>query len=119
MKTQFGSRSSLAPGTLTVQGAAKASSLTENAVSPVAASAAPGEERHRLEPDAQKNKSQHPILGANARLIIEKDQDTGDYIYKTIDRDSGEVIKQWPREKLLKAISDDQTTAGLLIDRQV
>jgi flagellar protein FlaG len=36
------------------------------------------------------------------RLVIEEDKATGSYVYKTIDRRTGEVIQQLPREQVLK-----------------
>jgi flagellar protein FlaG len=36
------------------------------------------------------------------RLVIEEDKASGSYIYKTVDRRTGEVIQQLPRDQLLK-----------------
>ncbi len=36
------------------------------------------------------------------RLVIEQDGDSGDYIYKTVDRRTGETLNQYPREQILK-----------------
>lgn len=36
------------------------------------------------------------------RLIIEEDANVGAYVYKTVDRNTGEVISQIPREEVLK-----------------
>ena len=39
---------------------------------------------------------------ADMRLVIEEDKASGSYIYKTVDRRTGEVIQQLPRDQLLK-----------------
>jgi flagellar protein FlaG len=38
----------------------------------------------------------------DVRLVIEEDQASGAYIYKTYDRRTGEVLKQFPREEILE-----------------
>ena len=44
------------------------------------------------------------VLGENARLSIEAHEKSGDYIYKSVDKKTGEVIQQWPPEKFLRFI---------------
>ncbi len=39
---------------------------------------------------------------ADLRLIIEEDANIGAYVYKTVDRNTGEVVSQIPREEVLK-----------------
>ena len=36
------------------------------------------------------------------RLVIEQDTDSGVYVYKTVDRRTGETLKQYPREDVLR-----------------
>ena len=36
------------------------------------------------------------------RLVIEEDQASGSYVYKTVDRRTGEIIQQLPRAEVLK-----------------
>ena len=36
------------------------------------------------------------------RLVIEQDEDTGSFIYKTVDRRTGETVQILPREEVLK-----------------
>lgn len=56
---------------------------------------------------------------ADYRLVIDKDPVSGTFIYKTIDRYSGTVVKQFPREELAR-IGDSQTyTAGTIITAKV
>ena len=49
---------------------------------------------------------------ANVRLVIEEDAQSGSFIYKTVDRTTGEVILQLPREEVLKAVMTGAYTAG-------
>jgi len=39
---------------------------------------------------------------ADLRLIIEEDEATGTIIYKTLDRRTGEIVQQLPREEVLR-----------------
>ena len=49
------------------------------------------------------------------RLVIEEDQASGLYVYKTINRVTGEVLQQFPRADLLKLQAGGQSTAGSVI----
>lgn len=53
---------------------------------------------------------------ADLRLVIEEDAATGAFIYKTLDRRTGEVVQQLPRESVLKAMSSEDYNPGLVID---
>jgi len=50
------------------------------------------------------------------RLIIERDDKTGTYVYTTIDRATGEVLQRLPREELLKMGSGANYDRGRVID---
>ena len=52
---------------------------------------------------------------ANLRLVIEEDTATGEFIYKTLDRDTGEVILQLPRKEVLRGMANGSYSAGDLI----
>lgn len=52
---------------------------------------------------------------ADLRLVIEEDQASGSYIYKTINRATGEVVQQFPRDDLLKLHAERQYQAGSVI----
>ena|SRR5882724_7399821 len=58
-------------------------------------------------------------LPANSKLHIFQDKSTGEFIYRSVDPNTGEVIKQWPSEKLLELRKDLKAMEGLLIDTQV
>ncbi|ODT87495.1 flagellar protein FlaG [Phenylobacterium sp. SCN 70-31] len=49
------------------------------------------------------------------RLVIEMDKASGAYIYKTINRLTGEVLSQLPRAEVLKLKGERQYAAGSII----
>ena len=53
---------------------------------------------------------------ADVRLIIEEDARTGSFIYKTMDRRTGLVIQQFPREEILRLQQGENYVAGAVID---
>ncbi len=53
-----------------------------------------------------------PAPATNVRLVIEEDQASGMFIYKTLDSTTGEVLLQLPREEVLKAIQSGAYVAG-------
>ena len=56
---------------------------------------------------------------ADLRLVIEENANTGTFVYKTIDRRTGEVVSQIPREDMLKLREDAGYEAGAVIKTQV
>lgn len=52
----------------------------------------------------------------NTRLRIDKDDETGRFIYKNVDTESGEVINQFPPESILEFLSLYREVAGLAVD---
>lgn len=53
---------------------------------------------------------------ADLRLVIEEDEATGAFVYKTLDRRTGEVVQQLPRESVLKAMTSDDYSPGMVVD---
>jgi|SRR6266849_112927 len=58
-------------------------------------------------------------LPANSKLQIEQDKITGTFIYRAIDPDTGEVISQWPSEKMLELRDFLAQMEGVLVDKTV
>ena len=52
------------------------------------------------------------------RLVIEEDQASGLYVYKTINRRTGEVLQQFPRADILKLQTERQYTTGSVISTE-
>lgn len=54
-------------------------------------------------------------VAADLRLVIEEDQEGNGFIYKTIDRRTGEVVLQLPRADILRMREDRNYAAGSVI----
>lgn len=54
--------------------------------------------------------------GPNTRLRIDKDDESGRFVYKSIDSESGEVVAQFPPETILEMISKFRDPEGLVVD---
>lgn len=53
------------------------------------------------------------------RLTVDKDPKSGEWIYKAIDRATGEVVKQLPRQELLDMRNSSEYQAGSVIKTDV
>ncbi|MBH0042946.1 flagellar protein FlaG [Pseudoalteromonas sp. SWXJZ10B] len=74
-------------------------------------------EREKLEQMAQQLQD---FMGEmNRSLQFKVDEDSGRDVIKVLDKNSGEVIKQYPSEEVLSLVSKLSETAGLLIDQTV
>jgi flagellar protein FlaG len=58
-------------------------------------------------------------LPSDAKLQIEQDKDTGTFVYRSINPDTGEVIQQWPPEELLRLRASLRELEGMLVDKTV
>lgn len=52
-------------------------------------------------------------------LKIDLDELSGRFIYQSVDNESGEVIRQFPPEELLRLLSIVRDAEGLAVDEQV
>ena len=79
------------------------------AVQPAAAASAGGDfHDSRFAQEAER--------AARYRLVIEEGPHSGSFIYKTLDRVTGEVVKQLPREQVVDLMRAVQYSAGSVID---
>lgn len=53
---------------------------------------------------------------ADLRLVIEEDGKSGSFVYKTIDRRTGEVVQVLPREEVLRMRDAPTYSTGAVID---
>ena len=53
---------------------------------------------------------------AQYRLVIEEGPTIGSFIYKTMDSATGEIVRQFPREQVLRMAESGGYSAGGLID---
>jgi flagellar protein FlaG len=56
---------------------------------------------------------------ARYRLVIEQGPREGSFVYKTMDRETGEVVQQLPSEEVLKLRQRDEYGAGAVINTTV
>lgn len=84
---------------------------------PVAAPVAIGSVIERpVEPAVETQATGPRGQTADLRLVIEEDKDTGSFVYKTLDRRTGEVVQQLPRDTVLKAMASADYHPGLVVD---
>lgn len=55
-------------------------------------------------------------LPSDAKLQIDQDEESGIFIYRSINPDTGEVIDQWPPEDLLRLREALRELDGMLVD---
>jgi flagellar protein FlaG len=60
--------------------------------------------------------AQEAERAARYRLVIEEGPMAGSFIYKTLDRVTGEVVKQLPREQVVNLMRTLDYNAGSVID---
>lgn len=56
---------------------------------------------------------------ARYRLVIEQGPRAGSFVYKTLDRETGEVVRQLPSEDVLKMRQRDDYGVGAVINTTV
>mgnify|MGYP000339031788 CR=1 FL=1 len=59
------------------------------------------------------------LKSANTKLSIDVDDESGLFVYKGVDKSSGEVVSQFPTEEVLALISYYRETEGIVVDEEV
>ena len=59
------------------------------------------------------------LKSADTKLSIDIDDDSGLFVYKSIDKQSGEVISQFPAEEVLALIAYYREAEGIVVDEKV
>lgn len=68
---------------------------------------------------AEVTRAPRPVQDpVNLRLVIEEGPVSGSYVYKTIDRRTGEVVQQLPREEVVRMRESETYTAGDVIQTE-
>ena len=80
---------------------------------PVAAPATTGNEQ----PAPKASNDGEPAT--QYRLVIEEGPTRGSFIYKTLDSATGEVVRQFPREQVLRLAQAQKYDAGAVINTSV
>lgn len=92
-----------------MQNHASVASVSSVVVQPAASTASSGDFR-------DSRASQEAERAARYRLVIEEGPNAGSFIYKTMDRVTGEVVQQLPREEVVALMQSLDYSAGALID---
>ena len=69
--------------------------------------------------DLSHDKSNGPTPEYLLRLTVDKDPHTGDWVYKAIDRYTGEVVRQLPRQEVLNLRDSANYKAGSIIKTDI
>ena len=77
--------------------------------------ASPAKDQNHGNDLSQKGQDQGPPPEFSLRLTVDKDPDTGDWVYKAINRYTGEVVRQLPRKELLEMRKSAGYQAGSVI----
>lgn len=71
---------------------------------------------------AQKAEPAKPVddgpQPGDLRLVIEHDEASGEFVYKTVDRRTGETLQQFPREEVLRMRDGADYESGDVFDGQ-
>ncbi|MBO9708738.1 MAG: hypothetical protein J7521_11040 [Caulobacter sp.] len=91
--------------------------LTEPATTQNAPFSAPGAPASGADMSARKERpvASGPQPG-DLRLVIEEDPTTGTFVYKTVDRITGETLQQFPREDVLRFKQAEHYDPGKVFD---
>lgn len=93
-----------------MQNNAKIGSVSASAILPAAAAGStPGGDFH------DSRASEEADRAARYRLVIEEGP-SGSFIYKTLDRLTGEVVKQLPREQVVDLMRTAEYSSGSVIN---
>jgi len=88
----------------------------ENNLAPIGPIQAAGVTPAPAPPAVASNTSEAQSDAADLRLVIEEDPASGLFIYKTIDRRTGDVVLQLPREEVVRMHETEHYAAGALIN---
>lgn len=60
-----------------------------------------------------------PPLNKNTRLSIQLDDETGRYVFRSIDANTGDVLMQYPTKEMLSQIAQVRKITGLTVDKGI
>jgi len=89
-----------------------------SAPSPIAPYTAPGQLAggHDVSAPPEKPAAAAGPQPGDLRLVIEEDPASGGYVYKTVDRRTGDVLQQFPREDVLRFKQAEHYDPGEVFD---
>jgi flagellar protein FlaG len=87
----------------------------ENKLAAIALTPAQGVAPSAAPPSPASNSAAMQNDVADLRLVIEEDSASGLFIYKTVDRRTGEIVQQLPREEVVRMRAAAEYAAGAII----
>jgi|TARA_B100002003_G_scaffold233239_1_gene245888 flagellar protein FlaG len=88
-----------------------------------AESNAPGKQKLEGVPSSKLNELQQlteqAFVADDLRLSISFEKSIGRFVYRGIDRKTGEVVREYPQEEVVKRIAHLREIAGIAIDRSL
>jgi flagellar protein FlaG len=89
-----------------------------SAPTPVAAFTVPGQPAggHDVSGAKEKPAAASGPQPGDLRLVIEQDPSSGTFVYKTVDRRTGDVLQQFPREDVLRFKQAEHYDPGEVFD---
>jgi flagellar protein FlaG len=69
--------------------------------------------------DLSRGGGQDQTPAYQLRLTVDRDPETGDWVYKAIDRYTGEVVRQLPRQDLLEMRKSTSYQSGSVIKTDI
>ncbi|MGA9658685.1 MAG: flagellar biosynthesis protein FlaG [Asticcacaulis sp.] len=69
--------------------------------------------------DASQKQAKAPTEPYQLRLTVDKDPETGQWIYRAIDRYTGEVVREMPRQELVALRQSSTYKTGSVIKTDV
>lgn len=87
----------------------------ENKLALAASANATGVAPSAAQPSPASNPTGIRSDNADLRLVIEEDSASGLFIYKTVDRRTGHVVQQFPRDEVIRMHQSPDYAAGALI----
>jgi len=91
----------------------------ENKLATIALTPATGVSPSPAPPSPTSNTAMMQNDAADLRLVIEEDRASGLFIYKTIDRRTGDVVQQLPREEVVRMHQAEDYAAGAIIKTRI
>jgi uncharacterized FlaG/YvyC family protein len=98
----------------TLYGAASGSSTGSTG----SAGTAPGNEAEAKIKDLQRL-ADEAFESEDLRLSISFDKEAGRFVYRGVDRETGEVVRQYPPEEIIDQIAAIREYAGVIVDRKL
>jgi uncharacterized FlaG/YvyC family protein len=99
--------------------------LSTRPSTPVVNVEASGENRILDQENRKQIAALEKMIGMNTSLIVEKDTQRVGYVYKTVDKSTGEVVRIWPQREVasaLMALADGDARSmmqGMMVDALV